>query len=258
MSRKLKLLICSFIFLITFLPIRIEASQTNNVKDFLNYLSETQVKKLQSKIDEISSKYNLDTVIVITDNTNGKSSMDYADDFYDNNNYGLDKEQSGVLMLINMNAREVWISTTGKAINIFNDNTINTMVNDITKYLSDKDYYGASSKFLEKVNYYTKSNSTPTSYASRLKDKATSLSSYIIPLIISIVATLIATYNSKWKVTVDSKTYEGNGSFNLTNKKDIFVSENTTRTKIEKNPSNNSTTHKSSSGKNHGGGGGSF
>lgn len=301
MSRKFKLFICLFIFLIALLPISVEAAETDNVKDYLNYLSETEVQELQIRIDEISSKYSLDTVVVITDNTDGKSSMEYADDFYDNNNYGLDAEESGILMLINMNAREVWISTTGKAITIFTDSTINTMVNDITRYLSDKDYNGASSKFLENVDYYcdkklmtnntgsignsgsessldTEANSAPTSYFSRVKDRATSLSSYVISLIISIVVTLIVTQKSKWKVTVNSRTYEGGGSFNLTNNQDILVNENTTRTKIVKksnetnssntstthrsnsktNSSNASTTHRSNSKSTHGGGGGSF
>ncbi|MGL5641504.1 MAG: TPM domain-containing protein, partial [Paraclostridium sp.] len=140
MSRKFKVLIFLFVCLIALLPIRVEAAETDNVKDYLNYLSETEVQELQSRINEISNKCSLDTVIVITDNTDRKSSMQYADDFYDNNNYGLDAEKSGILMLVNMNAREVWISTKGAAITIFTDSTIKTMVNDITRYLSDKDY----------------------------------------------------------------------------------------------------------------------
>jgi len=343
LSRKFKSLICLFIFLIALLPIRVEAAETSNVKDYLNYLSETEVQEFQSMIDEIANEYNLDTVVVITDKTDGKSSMEYADDFYDYNNYGLDTKKSGILMLINMDAREVWISTKGEAIIIFTDSTIKTMVNDITRNLSNKDYYGASSKFLENVDYYcdkklmtdnidsnstenvptelspdsvvnsgsesssdsilnsdtevnpdltvdsdsvggldsttdssTEVNSAPTSYSSRLKNLVTSSTTYVLSLIVSIVVTLIVTQKSKWKVTVNSRTYEGHGSFNLTNKQDILVSENTTRTKIEKksNESNTSkkttrstsvgsarkasTTHKSNSGSTHGGGGGSF
>lgn len=272
MSKKFKLLIFLFICLIALLPIRVQAAETTNVKDYLNYLSETEVKELQDRINEISSKYSLDTVVVITDNTAGKSSMQYADDFYDYNNYGLDEEESGVLMLINMNAREVWISTKGKAITIFTDNTIEAMVNDIRKYLSDKNYYGASSKFLEKVDYYCdkKLMTESSSYASRLKGSVTSLSTYIFSLIVSIVVTLIVTQKSKWKVTVNNRTYEGYRSFNLTNQRDILVSENTTRTRIERESneshsvrnysgnSDRSTTHRSSSGSTHGGGGGSF
>ena len=75
MSRKFKSLICLFIFLITLSPINVKAAETKNIKDYLNYLSEPKVQQLQSSIDEIANKYNLDTVIVITDNTEGKTSM---------------------------------------------------------------------------------------------------------------------------------------------------------------------------------------
>ena len=75
MSRKFKSLICLFIFLITLSPINVKATETKNIKDYLNYLSEPEVQQLQGSIDEIANKYNLDTVIVITDNTEGKTSM---------------------------------------------------------------------------------------------------------------------------------------------------------------------------------------
>lgn len=281
MSRKFKSLICLFIFLITLSPINVKAAETKNIKDYLNYLSEPKVQQLQGSIDEIANKYNLDTVIVITDNTEGKTSMEYADDFYDYNNYGFDSEKSGILLLVNMDAREIWISTTGKAINIFSDTRIDTVVNDITPYLSDGDYEGASSKFLERVDYYgtkgvvtddeylpsnpntdlnTEEDSTPPPFSSRLKEKVTSPATYVIALIISLLVTLVVTLRSKRNVTVNNRTYEDKGSFSLTNKQDIFVGENTTRRKIQKqsNNSSHSTTHTSSSGSTHGGGGGSF
>ena len=269
MSRKFKSLICLFIFLITLSPINVKAAETKNIKDYLNYLSEPKVQQLQNSIDEVANKYNLDTVIVITDNTEGKTSMEYADDFYDYNNYGFDSEKSGILLLINMDSREIWISTTGKAINIFSDTRIDTIINEITSYLSDGDYEGASSKFLERVDYYgtkgvvtddedlsIEENSTPPPFSSRLKEKVTSPATYVIALIISLLVTL----RSKRNVTVNNRTYEDKGSFSLTNKQDIFVGENTTRRKIQKqsNNSSHSTTHTSSSGTTHGGGGGSF
>ena len=104
-----------------------------------------------------------------------------------------------------MDAREIWISTTGKAINIFSDTRIDTMINDITPYLSDGDYEGASSKFLESIDYYgtkgvvtddedlsIEENSTPPSFSSRLKEKIISPATYAIALIISLLVTLVA------------------------------------------------------------------
>ena len=77
-------------------------------------------------IDEAVMQYDMDIVIVITDDVKGKSSMDFADDFYDDNGYGIGFDSSGLLFLVNMEDREVWISTAGTAIKVFTDARIRT------------------------------------------------------------------------------------------------------------------------------------
>ena len=95
------------------------SGELSNVKDYLDYLTDDEESELQEAIDSVRTGYNLDVVIVITDDTEGKSSKDFADDYYDYNGHGVGSDSSGLLMLINMAEREVWISTTGKAIDIF-------------------------------------------------------------------------------------------------------------------------------------------
>ena len=256
------------------------ASNPNNVVDNLDYLSESEESELQSRIDTIKENYTLDTVIVITDNTEGKSSMNFADDYYDYNGYGLDKDFSGLLMLINMQDREVWISTTGKAIDIYTDSRISYMVNNVTGFLSNANYCDACNKFLDDVSSYAKSGVPEGQYRvegdpystlnSRRRPNMSYLGKvsflmrswlvYIIALIIAIIATAIVSFSSKGKVTIHSRTYEESGSFVLTENTDLFIRESTTRRKIESNSGGGggSSTHRGSSGRSHGGGGGSF
>jgi uncharacterized protein len=61
------------------------AASTQNVKDYMNYLSQGEVDELQDEINRIKNTCGLEAVIVITDKTDGKSSMEYADDYYDYN-----------------------------------------------------------------------------------------------------------------------------------------------------------------------------
>ena len=103
------------------LSFNVEAYSSDNVIDTLNYLTQEEVNSLQSTIEEIQDSKNLDLVVVITDNVEGKTSRDYADDYYDYNGYGLDSSYSGALLLVNMYDRETWISTTGRAIDILTD-----------------------------------------------------------------------------------------------------------------------------------------
>ena len=257
------------------------ASNLNNVVDNLDYLSESEENELQSRIDTIKENYTLDTVIVITDNTDGKSSMEFADDYYDYNGYGLDSEYSGLLMLINMQDREVFISTVGKAIDIYSDSRISNMVDNVTGFLSNANYNDACNKFLDDViryvNYgvpegqyrvegdpYSTLDSrrhSNLSYFGKASLLMRSWPVYIIALIIAIITTAIVSFSSKGKVTIHSRTYEESGSFVLTENTDLFIRESTTRIKIERNSGGGgggSSTHRSSSGRSHGGGGGRF
>ena len=51
----------------------------------------------------------------------GAVPQDYADDFFDYNDYGMGEDKSGILFLITMSERKWCISTHGEAIQIFTD-----------------------------------------------------------------------------------------------------------------------------------------
>lgn len=77
-----------------------------------------------------------------------KSAQDYADDYYDNNDYGLDNEKSGVLFLVSKGDRKYHISTKGAGIKAFTDYGIGRIKEEIKPYLSDGDYFDACDEFL--------------------------------------------------------------------------------------------------------------
>ncbi|HOQ01780.1 MAG TPA: TPM domain-containing protein [Acetivibrio clariflavus] len=278
--KKLSFLILVFLLFFNLAVFTAYASNSINVVDDMGFLSDSDIQELQDRIDKIKDQFRLDVVIVITDKMNGKSSMAYADDYYDYNGYGIDSQYSGLLMLINMKDREVWISTTGRAIDIFTDGRISDMTDKVAPYLSKGNYSQACHKFLDDVFTYAYSGvpsgqyreeripdfyqKNPT-YWQKVSRLLRSWPVYVIPLIISIAATIIITYSSKGKVTITNKTYEESGSFVLTQNTDQFLRESVTRTRIDTESSgsgssshNRSSTHTSSSGRTHGGGGRSF
>lgn len=250
----------------------IMAAEKDNVKDFLNYLKDSEAAELQDSIEKVKSDYSLDVVLVITDNTEGKSSMAFADDYYDYNGYGVGSDHSGLLMLVNMDKREVWISTTGRAIDIFTDSRISNMVDHVTGFLSKGNYYDACTTFIEDVRSYANMGAPAGQYREevRVKENRTYLQRvwdmmkspivYIIAFVIGLISTIIASLSSKGKVTISSRTYEEEGSFKLSESRDDFIRETTTRIKIAKdsNSGGRSSTHTGSSGRSHGGGGGRF
>lgn len=246
------------------------ALESTHVVDKMDYLKQDQINELQSTIDQMRDTYQMDAVIVITDNTEGKTAEAYADDYFDYNGYGVGADHSGLLLLVDMDKRKMHISTTGHAIDVFTDARIENMVNAVTAPLKEEDYFGASQAFLEQIDYYAQegvprgqyrtSGDGPykASYGERVGRMLSNPLSYVIPLLIAIGATIVITLSSKGKVTVTNRTYEDQGSFDLTKERDDYLRESTTRTKIEKSSNSGSSTHSGSSGRSHGGGGGSF
>ena len=258
--RKKSLIFFAIFFMIFNSSIIVKA-ENKRVIDEARLLNSSEINLLDEKINKLIEKTNLDVVIVTTNNTSGKSSMEYADDFYDYNGYGFDKEHSGILLLINMEEREVWISTTGKGVEYYTDGRIDNILDSIEEYLAGGDYYKACDWFLNKVDKYY-SDGIPKGFQ-RIEErndfKTNLLIAGIGSLATAIISCIVVTISYKNPSKHKGANYVEQGNIHYTRKDDVFISTHTHKTKIERNnTSNTSTTHTSSSGRSHGGGGRKF
>ena len=244
------------------------------VIDKADLFNETEVTLLENNIKDISDKYNIDIVIVTTDDVNGKSSRDYADDFFDYEGYGLGNDYSGVLLLINMDDREVYISTSGKGERYFTDDRIESILDNLYRYLSDGQYFDGAEEFLSNTkkylnkgipsNQYTVDENGNIVLSTEEVMKRIGIAILISLGISSVVcAVVVATY--KKPAVLPEETYVDKNSITFTKRSDRFISTHTTSRKIPKDNGGSSsgsggrsTTHTSSSGRSHGGGGKSF
>lgn len=251
MYKYIKKIITTVTIVLSLASSNVMAMETNNVKDFLGYLNEEEVISIQKEIDYIKEEHGLDTVIVITDDVENKSSMAYADDFYDYNGYGVGESKSGTLLLINMADREVWMSTTGDAISLFSDNRVDKIIDSATKDLSRGKYNETIYEYLENINKYA-----GYSYLSVVVEFVSNIFFWIGVLLLSALITGIYVFNSQYNSTVTKDTYLSGNGFKLINKRDIFIKK--VVNKKPKPKENDSSTHSGSSGRSHGGGGGKF
>jgi uncharacterized protein len=129
---------------------------TEKVYDFADVFTEKQEKALYKKIKNYIKFNNMDMAIVTISENNKNSAMDYADDFYDYNDFGIGDERDGILMLIDMDTREVWISTTGKAMMVYDSYTIDKMLDGIFRKSPLTDSYWCAKKFVSVSFYYNK------------------------------------------------------------------------------------------------------
>lgn len=268
------------------------------VYDLANLFTLDEVDTLEKDATSLAETYQMDVGIVTTDNANGKSAMAYADDFYDENDFGYGSNKDGLLLLMDMDNREIYISTCGSGIQYFTDLRISQMLDSAYNYISNEDYYGTATDFLAQVknnldkgipsNQYATDRpfSDPredyndpymqeakpahkpftTSSGAPLNTQSIMLSvivSLLGALVIAIVIRTAVHYSYKNPRSTTPQTRPDDLSVHYTQKEDRFVTSHTSRVKIQTNTnssggSGRSSTHSSSSGRSHGGGGRKF
>lgn len=189
--------------------------------------------------------------------------MAYADDFYDDNGIGCGPNNDGLLLLIDMDNRKVWITTTGGAIDLFTDAHIDTLLDDeVMPHMEDSDYYGAADAFLTRAARYMKYSGGEGPFLGHpVLYTAIALGGSL--LVGGIVAACLAGSHNKLPNSAQlARAYTGTNGVRLSRKEDRFVATHTARVAIPKSSSGGSgggsSTHSGSSGVSHGGGGRSF
>lgn len=237
--------------------------------DIADLLSDSEEADLSYILDEISERQQVDIVVVTVDSMEGETAMVYADDFYDYNGYGFGNERDGILLLVSMEERDWYISTTGYGITAITDAGREYISEIFVSDLSAGDYETAFTSFAELCDDFITQAKTgepydvdnlpqePFGFAGNLA------AAFAIAFIVSLIATGIMKGQLK---TVHSQSaaddYMKRDSLQLTKKNDLFLYRHVERRKREENNSSNnsggSKTHTSSSGTTHGGGGGKF
>lgn len=231
--------------------------------DDADLLSSREEARVLAELDEISERQELDIVIVTTDSLYGKSPRDYADDFFDYNGYGYGKNHDGVLLLVSMEDRDWWISTTGYGITAFTDAGVEYISDQFVSDLSDGYYEDAFMTYAELCDDFITQARTGEAYDTwnLPKEPFNFFFSLIISLFIGFVVAFIVTAVMKGQLKsvrfqAAAASYVRNGSMNVTEARDLFLYRHVQRRAKPKD--SGSSTHRSSSGRSHGGGGGKF
>ena len=265
---KRKVLIFLFVLLFTcscFCVVHAK-SQSPRLVDHANLLTSSEETELISVLDEISERQNLDIIVVTVNSLEGKTPRAYADDYYDQHNYGFGSQKDGVLLLVAMETRDCYISTSGDGVRVFTDAGIDRISNMIENDLGDEDYISAFTTYAQLCDdYITQAKeAAPYDIDNMPKGDYDIMQYLLISLAIGFVIALIVTgiMRSKLKSVrfkSGASDYVKKDSFLLTQSKDIYLYRNITRRAKPKNEnSGGSSTHHSSSGRSHGGGGGKF
>lgn len=238
------------------------------VFDEAGLFSATEESQLQNMIESLYDAYDTDLVIVTASDTKGKSSRAYADDFYDNGDFGTGEDYTGALLLINMQEREPYISTSGYMIDVLNDRRIEAIFDAQYDYLVDGKYAQAMSVSLNQIERYLASGPVAGQYR-EAEDKIDPFSPMWLMvsigsgLLVALIASGIVRKSYKKDFKYVPYDYAANTTLDLSVSNDTLVDSRISKQYIPPQSSNGggsgggrSTTHTSSSGRTHGGGGG--
>ncbi|MGN0568306.1 MAG: TPM domain-containing protein [Acutalibacteraceae bacterium] len=238
------------------------------VVDMAELLSDSEKTALLSKLDEISERQKLDIVVLTVNTLDGKTPRDYADDFYDYNGYGFGENKDGILLLVSMEDRDWWISTTGYGITALTDAGIEYISEKFLSDLSDGDYAQAFTTYAELCDQFITQAKTGEPYDTGNMPKEpfnvawNILVAFVIGLVVAVIVTNIMKKQLKTvQLKSEANNYVKSNSMIVTENRDLFLYNQVSRRARPKetdNSSGGSSTHTSSSGSSHGGGGGKF
>ena len=255
---------------------KVDASE--KIYDFSDILTDEEEQLLKTKIDKFIEDNNMDMVIV-TDSfaySYDRKNEEYADDFYDYNDFGLNIEYySGVLLLRNTYSLDPYyhMSTSGNAQLYFSDSRINYILDNIYNDIHSGNYYEGFSKWIGYVDSYVKSGypSTASNYyldnngnMHRVKPKyhAPLGVAFIAGLVVALTIVLIMVAKNKMiKKAYKAAEYLDQDSINITKREDTFLRSHTTSYTVSSSSGGGGhhggghSFHSGSSGFSHGGGG---
>lgn len=272
MKKKLYGMLCSIVLLLVFavsFSISAEASdtipQTSNFMlprliDNAEVLSDQEEMPIKVDLNEISLIQNFDVVIMTVASTDGKEIEQYAEDFYDNNGYGVGEGKDGLIFVVNTQTREWAVSTHGSGITAFTDAGQKYLMDQVTPYLSEENFSDAFEKFADLCESFVKQANSGEPYDTGNlpnADKPVGLGGIIVSIIIGTVLSLLVMAFMWLKMKSVFRKHEASdyirpGSLVITEREDKFLNSKVIKTaKPKNNQSSGNGTSRSSSGKKH-------
>jgi uncharacterized protein len=250
------------ILLILYLPAFLLAQP--RVVDNAGLLSNTEKTDLERRIADIASRYSFDLVIVTENSTGGIEPMDYADDFFDYNGYGLGEDRDGCLFLQVTATRDYWVSTSGRGINILNNTAFAKLESDILNFLTNDDPAGAYHAFVNAWEEFLVLDAKGRSYNFFHRWNAVLiLIAWVVSFLIGFI--VVQSWKAQMNTALPKKEaapYVVPGSLVFTVQQERFLYSTVTKTERPQASSSSSSggggRHTSSSGRSHGGGGGKY
>lgn len=248
----------------------VSAAQEGNVYDQANLLTEVELRTLNENITALSEETGWNIYAVTTSDAQGKSATAYADDFFDEHS---PEQEDGVALLIDMDNREITISTCGEAIRYLTDTRIDVILDKAYINISNGEYGaclttmadGVAEAYRKKIETGQYNYDSDTGEVSKYKQLTAMEAALSFGAAAAAGVLVFLSVLGSYRMKRGNYKYEfrENARIALRVRDDRFVNQVVTHRRIPKQTTTNgsgghssgrSTTHRSSSGRSHGGG----
>lgn len=244
------------------------------VFDKADLLTTEEEDELNDMANNLAENFNMNFVILTTDDAEGKEAEVYADDFYMDNG-----KDGGAIYIIDMDNRRVQVETAGDMkVRYITDDRVDGIIDAGYEDVKDGAYAAAFEAMLNAtVDYiedgvvdgkytYNEDTGEYDYYDTGKEIRQITLAEFLIALGIALVAggvavsCVIGTYYLKWGAY--EYPYKEKAKLKVSRKRDDFIGSHVSHRHIEHESSSSdsgmTTTHDSSGGGNFGGGGRDF
>lgn len=285
--KKILSLTLAFLFIFAFSVFAF--AYENEVCDYANLFSAEEYSEILTQASDYSEATDISLAVLTIDTAQGLSSEEYANDYIDNLIDGEGWSENSMLFLIDMDNRNVWISTTGRAEDIYYD--VDSIIDGGYDELVNG-YYGQCIldmiEVAENEFEYSDSNGTDSGYYNDYgydygydhnydeydysyggSSDSVDITDILIYILVGLGIGGITVFavKSRYKNFGKGDEFDTDDVFlNLTGSNDTVISRNVVTTRIPKNNnhhrpgggSGGGVRHSSGGGRSHGGGGRGF
>ena len=236
-----KLLLCLCLLLVI---CPLAQAQSALVTDEADLLTHREEARLREELEEVLEQTDVALVVVTVNSLDGLPIDSYADSWFDSGSYGDD----GILLLVDMDSRQWYISTAGYGMDVVTDYEAEQIGDDMAYYLRKGDYPEAFQTFVEACREEIEEGVDEVTFSNILGF------GLLVGFGISLIVVLCLKRQLKSvRFKPDAHSYIRSGSMQVTLSRDIYLYSHTSRTAKPKSSSSGS-----SGGRSHGGAGGRF
>lgn len=251
------------------------ALASSRVIDDAGLFSESEIAQMEELIASMREAYQMDVVVLTSEDAGYKDSQDFADLYYENHGYGIGDDDAGLLYLIDMRNRVPCISTTGTMADYITDSRLEELFDCSYDQLKAGQYGQSTLTLLRKLESFLRAGRQEGSFRYD-RETGKRLSGVYNPLTggetlaalaagLAVAFILYKSITARYSLKGGTYRYNlaANGSCRLTRNDETFLRQSVSVVRHDTNPGGSggghsggggSAMHTSSSGTSHGGG----